>query len=263
MWVREAWVENSEFHELTDRELLNAVISDVKQAIAAERRPVVVFDLDSTLFHVAPRTFAILSEWLKTEGPNHAESVQRLSQFAVQDLGYSVKDLWLKAKLDDESGPEGDALRAAKKYWQERFFSHNYLRHDEPMPGAVEFANAVFDAGSSIFYVTGRDTPSQGFGTLEQLAHHGFPTEERRTRVVLKPRRHMDDREYKSGVIRTSVKNHGVLIANFENEPKNLVAMAEAEPKAKHVFVQTVSSESAAPSGSGLYRISGFQSFVR
>lgn len=263
MWAREAWIKNSEFHNLTDQALLDSVILDVKQAIAAERRPVVVFDLDSTLFHVAPRTHAILTEWLKTDGSKYPDLSPQLARFGVKDHGYSLKDLWIKANLPHEVGPAAEALKDARRYWQDRFFSSSYLKHDEVMPGALEFVTAVYNAGSSIFYVTGRDTPSQGFGTLDQLAHHGFPTEERLTRIVLKPRRHMEDREYKSGVIRAAVKNHGVLIANFENEPKNLVAMAEAEPKSKHIFVDTVSSEHPAPSGVGLYRISGFDSYAR
>jgi hypothetical protein len=263
MWAREAWVKNSEFHDLSAQEVLDSVVQDVRRSRDGKLKPVVVFDLDSTLFHVAPRTHAILREWLELEASAHPESIRALAAFGANDLGYSLKDLWIKANLDSEMGPESEALKAARRFWQDRFFSHAYLRHDHVMPGAVEYVSHVFESGATVFYVTGRDTPSQGFGTLEQLAHHGFPVDERRTRIVLKPRRRLDDREYKSGVIRTSVKDRGALIANFENEPKNLVAMAEAEPKAKHIFVETVSSDHMAPAGIGLYKIPGFESYLK
>ena len=47
------------------------------------------------------------------------------------------------------------------------------------------------------------------------------------------------------------VEKHGELIANFENEPKNLVAMQayfkEKYPQAMHVFVDTVLKNAKSP----------------
>jgi hypothetical protein len=96
------------------------------------------------------------------------------------------------------------------------------------------------------------------FGTFDQLKSHGLPIEVDRTRLILKPKRHVDDLEFKCGVAAV-VSGYGKVIASFENEPKNLVAMSKVFPSdTMNVFIDTVSSDHSAPSGKGIYKISEF-----
>jgi hypothetical protein len=48
------------------------------------------------------------------------------------------------------------------------------------------------------------------------------------------------------------------VVASFENEPANLLAMQEVLPDAMHVFMATVCSDRPALPGRDLYRIRSF-----
>ena len=113
--------------------------------------------------------------------------------------------------------------------------------------------------GAKIVYLTGRDVPLMAFGTFDQLKSHGLPIEVDRTRLMLKPKRNLDDIEFKSQSAKT-ISEWGEVVASFENEPKNLVAMASAfGPNVMNVFIETVSSDHPAPKGKSLYRIREFK----
>ena len=111
---------------------------------------------------------------------------------------------------------------------------------------------------SLIVYLTGRDEPGMGDGTRAMLLRDGFPWETERTHLLLKPAYGLPDLEHKINAAQF-IRAHGELVASFENEPPNLVAIYEQFPDAMHVFVETVCSDHAAPAGRGLYRIRGFR----
>ena len=122
----------------------------------------------------------------------------------------------------------------------------------------MEFVNQLHQKGAMIVYLTGRDVPLMAFGTYDQLKQHGLPIEVDRTRLILKPKRHIDDLDFKAGVAKLA-KEWGTVVASFENEPKNLVAMAkEFAPETMNIFIESVSSDHPAPAGKGVYRIREF-----
>ena len=263
--VRGDWIKASGFHDLTDAEVLGHVLSvchhqHEQHVKHGAPNGVILFDLDSTLYEVGPRSHQILREFVESPDSADYPNVRRiLGGLEFSQLGYYLTDTF--GGLDFGSTPvrevEG-ALEASKKFWANRFFTNEYLSFDEPYAGAVEFANSVYDAGIEIIYLTGRDEPGMGPGTRARLIKDGFPFDRERTHLILKRDFHLDDLEHKSEATEY-VKKIGTLIASFENEPPNVVAIHDIFPESIHVFMDSVYSDRPADPRNGLYRIRSFK----
>jgi len=253
MYIRKDWIKNTKFHADSTQDVLKEVLERTQKVLDQKKLPVLIFDLDSTLFHVSPRSFEILKSWIESS------SISILPNLTPDDMGYSVEDVWVKRGLSIETGESFRHLKDAKNYWRHRFFSNEYLHHDEPHEGAVQFVRRLHEMGAKIVYLTGRDVPLMAFGTVDQMRANGFPIEVERTRLILKPRRHIDDLVFKAGVC-TAAKEWGEVVASFENEPKNLVAMQEAlGPHVMHIFFESTCSDHGAPAGKDIYKIDSFK----
>ena len=251
---KEAWLAACHFHDLSEREVLVEVAERVRTA----SKPLVLLDLDSTLYEVGPRTHQILREWLESEESRAHPSIRRrLQELEPPHIGYSLRDTFRAIGLALEDPETRRAWEAAKKFWAERFFSSRYLKYDCPYPGAVAFAQRLHGLGAELVYLTGRDEPGMGNGTRERLSQDGFPWGVSGTHLLLKPESSIPDLQHKLDAAQY-VRQHGTLIASFENEPKNLSALYGQFPDAMHVFVDTVSSDHEAIPCLGLYRIRGF-----
>lgn len=247
------WIRASHFHPLNEREVLARVLELARQTT----RPTVLFDLDSTLYEVGPRTFQILKEWCETPAAARCAPLQgALRGLRLDQVGYSLVDTLTGLGLSTEDHEIVALLPELKAYWSERFFSSAYLKWDRAYPGAARFAHELYAMGLTVVYLTGRDEPRMGDGTRDNLVRDGFPWGER-TELLLKSHFEKPDLEHKRDAA-ASVRRHGNLVASFENEPVNLVALAELFPDAMHVFVETVYSDHVAPLGRELYRIRGF-----
>jgi hypothetical protein len=254
--VRKNWVDACEFHDVTQAQVLRAV-ADRVHALKGQR-PLVVLDLDSTLYEVGPRTHQILKEWAESEEARlHPELLKVMPRIEELHVGYSLRDTFGAIGIDIEDARYAPSIDPLKKFWAKRFFSSHYLKYDRPYPGAAEFARKLHEIGASIVYLTGRDEPNMGVGTREMLKRDGFPWELDRTHLILKDDFARDDLEHKQ-LAAATIGKLGQLVASFENEPKNLVALYEIFPDAMHVFIETVSSDHAAMPCKGLYRIQGF-----
>ena len=64
-YIRQEWIDACHFHPMSDRDVLREV---ARQAVAAasSAAPLVLLDLDSTLYEVGPRTHFILKEWMQS-----------------------------------------------------------------------------------------------------------------------------------------------------------------------------------------------------
>ena len=260
MFVRDQWVKKTEFQPEKNQEVLALVLARTQEVLKRGKLPIIIFDLDSTLFDVSKRSYEILREWLAH--PDHqafSETLAQLQGLELTEMRYSLEDVWSSRKIKHEESPYSHHLKHAKSYWRKRFFSNDYVNHDEPTPGAVSFVRRLHEMGAKIVYLTGRDVPLMAFGTFDQLKKHGLPIEMERTRLILKPKRHLDDLEFKAQAAKT-IQEWGEVVASFENEPKNLVAMANVfGEKVMNIFIHTVSSDHPAPAGKSVYRIDRFE----
>jgi hypothetical protein len=257
--VREAWISACHFHDLSEADVLREVSARVSAVRAkGERHPLVLLDLDSTLYEVGTRTLAIFQEWAATPAAEaHARVRGAVRALRPEQVGYSVRDTLRALGLDPDAPDSLAATAAIKEFWAARFFTSAYLPHDRPYPGAARFAREVHELGAEIVYLTGRDETGMGDGTRANLKRDGFPWEVDRTHLLLKPNFEDADLEHKRKAA-DYIRKHGTLVASFENEPPNLVALHDIFPEAMHVFVQTVCSDHGARACEGLYRIRGF-----
>ena len=255
--ARKEWIQACHFHDLSGQEVLREVTRRVKTT--QTNSPVILLDLDSTLYEVGPRTLQILNEWIASQefklfSPEIQKAFQKLE---LSHIGYSLKDTFLNLGLTQEVPDVRSAWESARKFWRARFFTHEYLEYDRVYPGAVEFVQGLYRQGAILVYLTGRDEPGMGDGTRLYLESHGFPWGGEKTHLLTKTSSEISDIEHKQGAA-GFVKSIGQLIASFENEPPNLVALYECFPQAMHVFVDTFCSDRPAKPCQGLYRIRRF-----
>ncbi len=254
--VGKDWIRACEFKPLTN----HGVLMEVRHRVQATRdRPTVLLDLDSTLYEVGPRSHQILKEWLQSEESDaHTDVKKVLSGLKKEHIGYSLNETFSLIGLSALEEHVAHALRAAKNFWRDRFFTNEYLSFDHAYHGAAEFVQDVYSLGAEIIYLTGRDEPGMGHGTRARLLQDGFPWEKDRTHLLLKKSFELDDLEHKASAAHY-IRNVGTLVASFENEPPNIVALSEIFPEAMHVFMDSVYSDRPAAPKNGLYRITAFE----
>jgi hypothetical protein len=255
------WVSASRFHPSGQQEVLKEVSARV-QAVRAKGgsgHPLVVLDLDSTLYEVGPRTHRIVHEWIESEESEpFSEIRERMRSLRASEMGYSLRDTFRTAGFSLDEPHAFRAWESAKRFWVKRFFRSNYLEYDRPYPGAADFTVELHKLGAELIYLTGRDEPNMGEGTRKNLLRDGFPWQVDRTHLMMKPAIEITDLEHKKSAAEF-IRKRGTLIASFENEPVNLVALYELFPDAMHVFVDTVCSDRGAKAINGLYRVKGFE----
>jgi hypothetical protein len=264
MLARQEWIKGCQFQNQSNQEVFDILFKRIKDLEAEFRagrgpHPVVLFDLDSTLYEVGPRTHAILKEWALSPEANEFPKLQPIfANLKPEDVGYSIRDTFRALGLNERDPILHVAFEHIKNFWSHRFFSNHYLHYDVAYEGAVQFVQKIYDLGAEIIYLTGRDEPRMGEGTRKRLIQDGFPFERKRTELVMKAAAHIDDKAHKQEVAER-IRSHGRLVASFENEPANVVAIQEVFPAAMNVFVDTVCSDHPAPVRKNLYRITGFQ----
>lgn len=231
--------------------LLVAVLDRVSLAREEGGRPVVVFDLDSTLFHTGERQRRIFVEFATQQGsPELFEFARGLS---ASDFGWSVLGPLRRAGWEDEA-----LHRALMRFWSRRFFHDRFADVDLPERGAVAFVRAVADAGALCVYLTGRDAPQMGEGTLRLLFRAGFPIVDGRGLLWMKPSSGAGDADHKQSASR-ELGRLGTVVATFENEPGHANAFLRAFPDAVHVLLGDVHNPEAPVPDATLVRVPDFR----
>ena len=256
LFVRQEWQSLSQFHPHSEEEVLKLIAHKI--VLARETtKPLVLLDLDSTLYEVGPRTLAIIHEWLSNSPKIPSELKTALGNLSADQIGYSIKDTFSNVGFPVVTQELESVSSALKAFWWDRFFSSDYLSYDRPYPGAVEYTNHLYDLGADICYLTGRDEKRMRKGTLHNLERDGFPIVDKGTQLIMRQIAEWSDAKHKTQAA-LNLDNQGRLIASLENEPVNLIALAKLLPNTVHVFVDTVCSDSGAEPGKNLYRIKGF-----
>ena len=97
--------------------------------------PVVVFDLDSTLFDTAARHHKILCEF--------SEGESRAFQTAVNDVSLAEFGWSVTAPLEARGVTDPAVLERLLAYWKTCFFTNEYVLADKPSRGSVKFVQEV------------------------------------------------------------------------------------------------------------------------
>lgn len=226
---------------MKNTQLLNEILTiepSPSHSNAESVRNVCVFDLDSTLFNVSPRTEQILKEFaVENNRPD-------FSKINVNPKDWGLKEILIRAGFD-MSGQHIENIKNHQnlvQYWTDKFFSNFYLHYDTPYLGAVNFVQTLFEKNIEIHYLTGRDTPRMGQGTREVLLKWGFPLASDQ-HLHLKPHRELDDHEFKlNWVIHFKKQKKDAAIYFFENEPVNINAIGKNVPDLKIVYLNTTHS---------------------
>ncbi len=214
-------------------ETLDLLLERVAQARARGGEPIAVFDLDDTLLSTDHRHVRILREFALAINADEPEAAWKLARVEAGQLRYAIADTARAAGVADEP-----LLAALRDYWFTRFFRNDYLRCDEPIPGAAEFCQEAKGRGAVVVYMTGRDVTMRD-GTVHALERHGFPLPDAETtRLILKPRFDTPDLEFKTSALR-ELEALGEVVGAFENEPSHINLFHGAFPSAVNVFVDT------------------------
>lgn len=200
--------------------------------------PVLLLDLDSTLFHSDARHLQILSDYIDHHHPGDEKLLQALEELHAAGHIWNPAENLVAAGIQDEA-----LLRHFFAYWRERYFGNDYLCHDVPVPGAPEYVRACHALGGFCFYLTGRVDSLMREGTRESLFQNGFPMDHR-TRLHMKPALTDRDLEFKRSAIE-ALRAAGEVVGIFENEPANVNLFHETFPEAIPVFLKTIHSPKA------------------
>lgn len=228
----------------------------VQQAAAKGERPVIVYDLDATLFDNRPRVMQIVADLLLTpEAAAFPVEVRRaVGSISPRSMKYRLSDTLRDHGVEDEA-----AIEWFQNGWFEKFFTNEYVQFDLPTQGAVEFVKRLHEAGAVTLYLTGRDTPGMRDGTLAALKNHKFPMPDGdRVYLITKPTFEQSDMEYKQEVVE-DVKKLGTVVGVLDNEPKPMNVLAEAFPDAAHIFLDTMHSPDIEPLLPGIRVMTDFR----
>ncbi len=223
--------------------MLDQILAHVAALSKQNKKSLVVFDLDSTLFDVSPRLERILLDFAASplNQKRFPEQIRLLKKITTLRTDWGIINALQRVGLD---GHHPEFQEAVKSYWQQSFFSNHYLQFDAAYEGAVEYVNALDRAGAHIAYLTGRDVERMGAGTLHVTKDWGFPLHDT-AEMVLKPHRSMNDAQFKTDWFLEADKKDYDTIYFFENEPVNLVHLAENCPRVKMIFFDSTHSGKA------------------
>ncbi len=231
--------------------MLHDVYDRVDAVTEAGRLPVVVFDLDSTLFDTAARNHRILREFAEHHGD--PALLAGVAGLALTDFGWDLMDP-LRARGFDSPDLHG----TLREYWAARFFTDAYVLEDHASAGAPEFVTGCYERGAFIYYLTGRHVGGMESGTQAALLRRGFPALRGRVALHLKPAAHLDDRAFKDTAIAEIRSLRGTVIATFENEPGNANMFRAAFPDALTFLVGSVHAPRPEPAHPAVLRIVDF-----
>lgn len=239
----------------------SSLLKKVLDAISnSNKLPIVVFDLDDTLFSTARRNLTIIQNFSADQGDTYPDFAKVASKLSLADMNWSVSAALENAGLSSTSA----SFKPFIEYWDDTFFTNTYDSLDLPNPGAVDFANACHDAGALLYYLTGRAVGDRGLnngmgqGTTLALTNRGFPFWRGRCELNLKKDPREKDSDYKARAL-TDIKSlKGNVVATFDNEPSNSFMFLNHFPDAFNVWVKTTWNPQDKSPTDGLYTISDF-----
>lgn len=230
---------------------LQTILDEIEARHHAGERPVVIFDLDGTLYDNRPRTLRIVHALAASLPPDHDRDAAVLRALGPADLRYRLEDTLRPLGVSE------DVIALAKKRWFGRFFTDTACSDDVPVRGAAPFVQRCFVRGATVVYLTGRDIPGMLVGTVRTLRDDGFPIGQPRVELVLKPTFEEDDTGFKRRML-DPMSELGVVVATFENEPGNCNLFHHRWPASHAVLIETQCAPGAPPLEEGCVRVPDF-----
>ena len=216
---------------------LRDVLERIESAIAAGVLPLAIFDLDSTLFLTEPRNLQIFHEFAARRRTVYPELAALVDQIGPAQMGWNIRE-----SLAHHGVQNLELLDDLHRFWRDRFFTDDYVVHDDPTAGSVEFVTACHQRGALIYYLTGRHVGGMELGTVRALRTAGFPFWRGRCTLHLKPSFEMSDHAFKDDALSDIRSYHGRVVATFENEPGNANLFLRSFPDALHFLLETIHS---------------------
>lgn len=232
---------------------MDHALAKILAEIEARRaeRPVVIFDLDGTLYDNRSRTIRILHAFAASLEHEHARDAAAIRLLTPSDLKYLLDETLLPL------GVNPAVIERAKQRWFARFFTDAACADDVPVRGAVPFVRACYDRGATVVYLTGRDVPGMLVGTVRTLRDDGFPIGMARVEVVFKPTFEEPDTAFKVRML-DAMDELGRVVATFENEPGNANMFHRRWPAAHTVLLDTQHAPGAPALDAACSRVPNF-----
>lgn len=223
--------------------LIQKILRQAEVLQTSGSRGLAVFDLDSTLFDVSPRIQKVIHDFANHPHvfENYPHLQTTLAQVQTERSDWGIRQAMERAGIHQQAPQLHEEVR---RFWVERFFSNDYIHHDLPYEGAVQFVQALDRLGLEIVYLTGRDQHRMGLGSVEVLKKWNFPLHAR-AQLVLKPEKGMDDAKFKSDWFAQIPPNAYQKIWFFENEPVNIYLVLEQHPQVEIIFFESTHSGKA------------------
>lgn len=224
--------------------ILEEILIKAKDLQANGRQLTVVFDLDSTIFDLSQRQIKIFHEFaerFKQKYPIECDGFYRVTK---DSMTYYPEDCLKNVGV---VGLSEDFIDDFYSFWEDRFFSNEYTKYDIPEPGAKEYIDKLKSYACNIVYLTGRDIERMGIGTHAQLSHHEFmgsDQQEHQVTLKLKPEASMIDDIFKSEYLLELCPNENDIVF-IDNEPQNLVKIAEDHPDILLIYFDSYHSGKA------------------
>jgi hypothetical protein len=240
-----AWSRSARFDALEER---------IVRVLESGSRPLVVFDLDDTLFDSRFRMKKIFEEFADdpTIQERFADVLPRLKGLTTREIQYSAKETLIALGLTDPA-----ILEAMDTFFRARFFSNEYLKYDGLIPGAAALTRRFAHAGARAVYLTGRDRPRMAEGTVGQLTRFGLPFGTAGI-LFMKPQADMVDRDYKATALE-SIAKLGTVVGAFENEPTNANLLQERFSDAEVFLLEKIESGKPVRLDPRIKRIRGYE----
>lgn len=198
-----------------------------------------VFDLDSTVFCVSPRTEFILHNLAGCEAfqQRFPQQAQILRQISVFPTDWGIKSALQRSQI---VGPI-DFFEAVREHWAQNFFSNKFLDLDQPYPEIIPFIQKLSQLPRvEIRYLTARDRRRMGEGTLASLKKWNLPLEQE-NHLAMKPEPGFPDAYFKRDYLQ-QVYPPDQQVWFFDNEPVILNLVKRDLPHIELVFVDSVHS---------------------
>lgn len=211
-------------------------------ALVKKTHPLVVFDLDSTLFDVSPRLEKSLIDiasdpLIKEKFPT---VIPYFKNIKTNRKDWGFVDVLRRAGVDHD---HHELFRTVRQLWVDRFFSNEYIHYDIPYDGSVAFVQKVQQLNVPIVYLTGRDYKRMEQGSREVLQKWNFPLDDSQNRLVMKPERSMDDALFKRDWIQDYINETKTSLFLFENEPVNINIVSKYFPEVELIFFDSTHSQ--------------------